>query len=1236
MDIIDGWEAANSDLVLEVRAAHRLAEAMCESAEDDAARTDAADRTLAAQEQAKLIAGHGAGPLELEDLASALLCSAEEAASARLASDEQEAKLSSLSSRDQLFGSLPDADHLVDPHADTVAAYADTVAASIRDAADAAYSLSELDANCEMAVQASLHSSNAAAPSSSSPSTALDAYDSDDDPLSCLAWPSWRQESEWTRQVAEHRACAKSAATAAAAAAVKASFSSGAIFIWHRKGSRTAQGAAWAIQTSYWSYRRRTSRARRERRAALRPIRVAKKKLAIAVAAVATSLASGAIFAWHRSGPKASTHAVIIIQAALRLRLLRPAAVPSPGAPTAPALPPCRSPPRLRYSLTHPGDHQAQGTHILLVLAAHDAARTIQACQRARRPSASDSDTDASMPALASDPPSDCDDDRYTPTQGGEESPPTDMNFLPCPIANTPPANTPPTADPHAAASTIQRAIRALLHLRGGGDSSSESSWGDPAPVVLMGTPVHYSSSTGSGDMRQNSIVLAVPYTHRHIAMTLGASWDPCRRVWWAPNEPHWVSVLANYRPRRPTPAEIARGNAPLGHFRSTAPVSLSSSPDPPPSSTGSPPPRPVPPPVADGVAQREIRQYFPVCIINPDRPCHFPPPPPLAQPPQACSRTETAYVDLLQNNDHGAPQRLSKAAAQHRAARHPRGPHGMPPYAGMPCDTCGHLISAVRPGTTSGGQVVHDTQSCLATSSHSLADHVPTITPVASRPPPLPTSVGDAQRELAKWGERVSPTGEPPSLEWYHTRITQVRLEAHIASMPSPQRYHTSGSAAFSAITTVMMSPGPDAAESIPPPTGPLPPTRTDERTRASALPGPRTGTFGTPRRPVADASVQTESTWQVTTVIAILLVAAVSGCAIAGATPGVRFIERCETPAGPEWPTFYAIKRMGPWWNAYVDAADSITTATCIPAMILAVGHTVMVAIFAILLAKACTAWHVSAQNRSLPPAMAHVWRAAEITTARAASAAATATIATNVAARAARRAIARCPDVTFVALAILSVVLAFTATTVAPASHLSLAGPSPASVTTHTARAHVYRPSHATTPIIGGPLAPAPYTSARVTPPSTAEPEQNTPTPVLMAPLASGEPIDVWSSLTTPQAAMLGMARPPESTSNTGIHTMRIIVDSGCPQFIHPFAHDVQNMRPTNESYKGAAKSSEVCPCIGIGDMPVFVDDGEKTFFHVSRTCASSQVSDTHLRQFNNLRTRASRPFLEQIDA
>ena len=65
------------------------------------------------------------------------------------------------------MGSLFDADHIVDPHADTVAAYADTIAASIRDAADAAYSVSELDANCEMAIQASLYLSDAAAASSS-------------------------------------------------------------------------------------------------------------------------------------------------------------------------------------------------------------------------------------------------------------------------------------------------------------------------------------------------------------------------------------------------------------------------------------------------------------------------------------------------------------------------------------------------------------------------------------------------------------------------------------------------------------------------------------------------------------------------------------------------------------------------------------------------------------------------------------------------------------------------------------------------------------------------------------------------------------------------------------------------------------------------------------------------------------------------------------------------------------
>ena len=60
----------------------------------------------------------------------------------------------------------------------------------------------------------------------------------------------------------------------------------------------------------------------------------------------AASLDSGAIFAWYRSGPGAPAHAVTIIQAALRLRMLRPVVVPSPGAPVAPALPPCRVPPR--------------------------------------------------------------------------------------------------------------------------------------------------------------------------------------------------------------------------------------------------------------------------------------------------------------------------------------------------------------------------------------------------------------------------------------------------------------------------------------------------------------------------------------------------------------------------------------------------------------------------------------------------------------------------------------------------------------------------------------------------------------------------------------------------------------------------------------------------------------------------------------------------------------------------
>jgi hypothetical protein len=143
-----------------------------------------------------------------------------------------------------------------------------------------------------------------------------------------------------------------------------------------------------------------------------------------------------------------------------------------------------------------------------------------------------------------------------------------------------------------------------------------------------------------------------------------------------------------------------------------------------------------------------------------------------------------------------------------------------------------------------------------------------------------------------------------------------------------------------------------PDAAEDAPPPTAQPPPARRVEQTRNGSLSEQRTGTFGTPRRPTADASTQTEPTWRVTTVIAILLAAAISGCVIAGAAPGVRFVERCEAPASHQWPAFYAIKRIGPWWNAYVDAADSIATASCVPGMILAVGHTVVVAMFAILI--------------------------------------------------------------------------------------------------------------------------------------------------------------------------------------------------------------------------------------------------------------------------------------------
>ena len=298
----------------------------------------------------------------------------------------------------------------------------------------------------------------------------------------------------------------------------------------------------------------------------------------------------------------------------------------------------------------------------------------------------------------------------------------------------------------------------------------------------------------------------------------------------------------------------------------------------------------------------------------------------------------------------------------------------------------------------------------------------------------------------------------------------------------------------------TVMMSPGPGDFAPAPAPPPPPPntcPTRVygshsslPSLPSLSSLPS---GTFGTPHRLTANASTQTEPTWQVTTVIAILLAAAIGGCTIAGATPGVRFVERCEAPPGPAWPAFYAIKRMGPWWNAYADATDSITTASCIPGMLLAVGHTVVVAIFAVLIGKACTAWHVNAQNRGLPPAMAHVWRAAEITTARAASAVATTAIATTVAARAARRAIARCPDVTFATLAILSVILAFSANVVAPTQHLSLAGPFPASAAASATRAHAYQPPRATPPAISSPLAPDIVASTRVTPLPAAEPVQ-----------------------------------------------------------------------------------------------------------------------------------------------
>ena len=200
MELISGWEAENAGLVLEVQAAHQLAEAMRGSVEDDAVRSDAADRMLAAREQAATIAGHGAKPLELEDLASALLCSAEEATSAKLSSDEQTAGRLALDrpTHDLSVESFRSADHFLSPHTDVIATYADAVAASIRAADEAAYSPSEMDANHELALQASLHLPDATAPSPSSlehsPSAASDPYDSDDDPFSYLFWPSWRQE----------------------------------------------------------------------------------------------------------------------------------------------------------------------------------------------------------------------------------------------------------------------------------------------------------------------------------------------------------------------------------------------------------------------------------------------------------------------------------------------------------------------------------------------------------------------------------------------------------------------------------------------------------------------------------------------------------------------------------------------------------------------------------------------------------------------------------------------------------------------------------------------------------------------------------------------------------------------------------------------------------------------------------------------------------------------------------
>ena len=188
MEIISGWEADSPDLVREVQAAHRLAEALRESVEDDAARADAADRTLAARgaseddRRPRRQTPRDRGPRErspLQRRGGRLRQTCVRRAGGQAQHSHQSRNARRIAGDADLSSTRTQA---------PVAAFADTIAASIRDAAAAAYSSSELDANCEMAIQASLHLSDAAAPSSSSLQTPLrhlsDAYDSDDDPFS--------------------------------------------------------------------------------------------------------------------------------------------------------------------------------------------------------------------------------------------------------------------------------------------------------------------------------------------------------------------------------------------------------------------------------------------------------------------------------------------------------------------------------------------------------------------------------------------------------------------------------------------------------------------------------------------------------------------------------------------------------------------------------------------------------------------------------------------------------------------------------------------------------------------------------------------------------------------------------------------------------------------------------------------------------------------------------------------